>query len=324
MKLSEVINIEFVRSTINLFEEKSEDKSTNDAKNKAREAAISVILGCDKIARDKFIDDDQVGNRWKIIETSLRRSLASIPLSITSEMNLEFSYVKHRGGRSKNFDFEAVYTHKPDRREYVKAVEFKFGKSIYDQPQFLSIYANNSSFITPESQSFPNFFYDNFAPDLVPHAKVNLPSKDLYLSKIFGTARNELPFFKNLYEFKMKSDLNRATLKNISDFAIDAYLRTFPELTNCLDYESINRMFSPQIDKYFISWNYESMSANVEYFLKNDMQVMDTIDLKKNSSELFSSLVFTNLNGKKIEALLRWKNHACILGPAWQVKLRRN
>ena len=65
------------------------------------------------------------------------------------------------------------------------------------------------------------------------------------------------------------------------------------------------------------------MSANDENFTEKDMKITNEFTLKQNSNGQYNSLVFKNLNENKIEALLRWKNHACILGPAWQVKLQR-
>jgi serine/threonine protein kinase len=121
-----------VRSTINLFENKADDRALNDANNKAREAAVDFLMGSDKAASQKFTNDDQVGDRWKIVESSLREALKSIPESITGETDLEFSHVTHRGGRSKNFDFDSVYRHKVSLQQNTKSVEFKFGNSIYE------------------------------------------------------------------------------------------------------------------------------------------------------------------------------------------------
>jgi hypothetical protein len=83
-------------------------------------------------------------------------------------------------------------------------------------------------------------------------------------------------------------------------------------------------LFQNQVNKFFVSWSYETMSANVENFSEQDMKIKSEFELKLNSNNQYNSLVFNNLNGNRIEALLRWKNHACILGPAWQVKLQRS
>ena len=99
---------------------------------------------------------------------------------------------------------------------------------------------------------------------------------------------------------------------------------SFEDGKNFLDYDSINSLFKNQVTKYFISWSYETMSANVENFSEKDMKINSGFTLKENSRGQYNSLVFKNLNENKIEALLRWKNHACVLGPAWQVKLQRS
>ena len=314
----------FVRTTIDLFENKADDRSQNDANNKAREAAVDFLMGSDKAASEKFTNDPQVGSRWKIVEASLREALKSIPESHAGETDLEFSHVEHRGGRSKNFDFDSVYRHKVTLEQKTKSVEFKFGNSIYDQPQFLSIYATPAYFITSESQPFSEFFYDNYGSSLATLANTKLPERAFYLSKIFGTSRGVHPFFTNLHKYKTSNDSNKEALKNISDNAIEGYLKTFESQENHLDYVAINAMFRNQVTKFFISWSYETMSANVENFTEKDMKVTSEFSLKQNSNGQYNSLVFKNLNENRIEALLRWKNHACILGPAWQVKLQRS
>ena len=318
------LDTQFVRTTIELFENKADDRALNDANNKAREAAVDFLMGSDQAASQKFTNDPQVGDRWKIVESSLREALKSIPESHTGETDLEFSHVKHRGGRSKNFDFDSVYRHKVSLQPNTKSVEFKFGNSIYDQPQFLSIYATPAYFITSESQSFAEFFYDNYGSSLATLANTKLPERGFYLSKIFGTSRSAHPFFTNLHNHKTANDSNKEALKNISDNAIEGYLKTFESGDNSLDYAAINALFKNQVNKFFISWSSESMSANVENFSDKDMTIKTEFALKKNSNGQYNSLVFTNLNSNKIEALLRWKNHACILGPAWQVKLQRS
>ena len=318
------LDTHFVRTTIDLFENKADDRSQNDANNKAREAAVEFLMGSDKAASEKFTKDPQVGSRWSLVEASFREALRSLSESHAGETDLEFSHVKHRGGRSQNFDFDSVYRHKVTLEQKTMSVEFKFGNSIYDQPQFLSIYATQAYFITSESQPFSEFFYDNCGSSLATLANTKLPERTVYLSKIFGTSRNAHPFFTNLYKYKVASDSNKEALKKISDDAIDGYLKTFTSQENFLDYDAINAMFRKQVTKFFISWSYKTMSANVEYFTEKDMKITNEFTIKQNSNGQYNSLVFKNLNANKIEALLRWKNHACILGPAWQVKLQRS
>ena len=318
------LDTQFVRTTIDLFENKADDRALNDANNKAREAAVDYLIGSDKAASAKFTSDPQVGERWRIVESSLREALNSIPQSFTGETELEFSHVNHRGGRSKNFDFDSVYRHRVNLEQKTKSVEFKFGNSIYDQPQFLSIYSTRAYFITSDSQPFAEFFYDNYGSSLAALANTKLPERAFYLSKIFGTSRSAHLFFTNLHKYKTSNDSNKEALKKISDDAIEGYLKTFENQENHLDYDAINAMFRNQVTKFFISWSYETMSANVENFTEKDMKINNEFSLKQNSKGQYSSLVFKNLNENKIEALLRWKNHACILGPAWQVKLQRS
>ncbi len=321
--MSVSLDTKFVRSTIDLFEKKAANKAENDKNNKSREAAVGFLLGEDKIASSKFITDPLVGERWKIVESNLRECLISIPEALDDDRNFEFSHLKHRGGRSTNFDFDAVYSHKSSSAQKTESVEFKFGKSIYDQPQFLSIYAKPGTMITSDSEPFAEYFYDNFAPKLAPFAKVELPERDFYLSKIYGTSRDIDPFFLNLYEFKMESKSNKEKLKEISNIAISNYLKTFSDGTNSLDFEAINDLFSNQIVKRFVSWDHKTKTAKLEFFEENDMKIATEFKLKLNKKGQSTSLVFTNSNEKNIQALLRWKNHACILGPGWQVSLKR-
>ena len=317
------LDTEFVRSTIELFEKKAANKAENDKNNKSREAAVGFLLGEDKLAASKLTEDPHVGERWKIVESNLRECLISIPEALDSDTNFEFAHLIHRGGRSTNFDFDAVYSHKSSSAQKTESVEFKFGKSIYDQPQFLSVYAKTGTMITSDSEPFAEYFYDNFAPKLAQLAKVELPERGFYLSKIYGTSRDVDPFFVNLHIFKMESKSNKEKLKEISNTAISEYLKTFSDKTNSLDFEAINDLFRNQIVKRFVSWDHKTKTAKLEFFEEGDMTIADEFELKLNRKGQRTSLVFTNSNEKKIQALLRWKNHACILGPGWQVYLKR-
>ena len=112
-------------------------------------------------------------------------------------------------------------------------------------------------------------------------------------------------------------------LKEISNTAISEYLKTFSDKTNSLDFEAINDLFRNQIVKRFVSWDHKTKTAKLEFFEEGDMTIADEFELKLNRKGQRTSLVLTNSNEKKIQALLRWKNHACILGPGWQVYLKR-
>ena len=43
------LDTQLVRTTIDLFENKADDRSQNDANNKAREAAVDFLIGSDAL-----------------------------------------------------------------------------------------------------------------------------------------------------------------------------------------------------------------------------------------------------------------------------------
>jgi hypothetical protein len=60
-------------------------------------------------------------------------------------------------------------------------------------------------------------------------------------------------------------------------------------------------MFRNQVTKFFISWSYETMSANDENLTKKDMKITNEFTLKQNSNGQYNWLVFKNLNEKKFK-----------------------
>ena len=60
-------------------------------------------------------------------------------------------------------------------------------------------------------------------------------------------------------------------------------------------------MFTNQVTKFFISLSYETMSANYENLTKKDMRITNEFTLNQNSNGQYNSLVFKNLNEKKLK-----------------------
>ncbi len=71
-----------------------------------------------------------------------------------------------------------------------------------------------------------------------------------------------------------------------------------------------------------MSWDESQETFIAEEFTRDAMTVASGPTFKRRPSGLRSAVVMTNRAGHAIEALLRWKNDNCLLGPAWQVSLR--
>ena len=85
-----------------------------------------------------------------------------------------------------------------------------------------------------------------------------------------------------------------------------------------LDIDSINEVFSTtkQIDKHYIM--YKDGKFYEDRIKKEELDVKKIEKIKNNNS-----IVLETNTSSKICMLLRWKNHAGILFPAWQISINR-
>lgn len=300
-------------------------RSTNDAMNSDRELAIEMLFSADSDVRDSLIKVSPDRVEWKRIRSEFEDAIERFMLvggPGVSPQKGSLSRVKRLGGRNRNFDFEGSFQSSSGVVANLK-IELKRGESIYDQPQFLQLYARDGNMVSQDASSYAEWFYDHHLVAVSRLAGTSLPSKQDYLRKCYGTDYEVFPHTKVLYG-RLEAKDGRVTkgLKEIAFTSIDSYLAMLEQTPSLVDMASIQERLSQQLGKLFVSWDSNRREFAVEVFSQDAMTLTGKISFKRRPSGERSCLVVTNRANHPIEALLRWKNRSCLLGPAWQISLK--
>jgi len=175
--------------------------------------------------------------------------------------------------------------------------------------------------VTGSVDPYSAWFFDNYISDVAKLAGVTAPTRSEYLMKCFGTDYEVFAHTKLLYRLDVRGSLVNKRLQALAFTSIDQYLAKLESDHSLVDLKSIQARLDAQLGKLFVSWSPDSQDFAVEIFSKESMALTSSISTKKRSSGQRSCLVITNQAGQPIQALLRWKNHNCLLGPAWQISL---
>ncbi len=259
-------------------------KDQNDHVNKKREVIIKNILN--KTLPKKWFSSPQ----WFKIALGLKDFLKPLEQKYGT-----FVECIHKAGRTFNYDFVFVF-----KNESVK-IEFKCNvDSISKYPEILSVASNAFT----KNISYPEYFYDMYLTALT---DLQLPSKEFYLKNIHKHKVND-PFFVELKKI--------TNAKITVDESIDDYLTN--KLT--FDYTAFKTKLQDQFDKVFMLYRNETFyQEQIE-----NSEIIEEINLKKGRTD-FNNTIILKTNGKaEYHLLLRWKNHAGVLFPAWQVKYKLN
>jgi hypothetical protein len=127
---------------------------------------------------------------------------------------------------------------------------------------------------------------------------------------IFQIDYDKLDIFKELYN-------NETKIKDLKKKIVDNSIKQYLSSGVNLDIEDINNTFEKkQINKTYIMYNnglfYEDSIS------KDELTVIDVEKINKNNC-----LILETNSISKIHMLLRWKNYAGILYPAWQISIKR-
>lgn len=302
-------------------------RGTNDAMNSDRESAIEMLFSADPDVRDLLIKDSPDRAEWIRVRSEFEDAINSFMLvggHGVEPQRGNISTVKRLGGRSRNFDFEGSFESTSGVVTSLK-IELKRGESIYDQPQFLQLYARDGNVVTRHVSSYAEWFYDRYLAEVSRLAGTSLPSKQDYLQRCCGTDYKAFPHTKVLYD-RLKADDDRVSkaLKEIAFTSIDSYLAKLEQTPSVVDMTSLQERLNEQLGKLFVSWDSHKREFAVEVFSKNAMTLDGKVSFKTRPSGERSKLVVMNRAHHPIEALLRWKNRSCLLGPAWQISLKSN
>jgi hypothetical protein len=301
-----------------LFEAGPRKKAHNDEDNKKREDIIRDLFSPDEDVRRKYLAHPSNGSFWKSIRDGFDAALKGFRSPPKSEVPGPYIInLEKAAGRKQRFDYIAK-TLWADDSSGLK-LEFKRGHSIFDQPQFLSLYAKRGKVTHVDVVSYPEYLFENFDNELEKISGVKLPSQAEYLSNVFGTNYGSMPIFKALYDATKTG--SRGALLDLQYRSINNYLKFLGTKENMIDTNAFQSELTSQREKLFVSWDTATQDFNVEQFTLDDITLKGSVSLKAGRNGL-NVVEFENLAGNKIEALLRWKNGPCVLGPAWQIGLR--
>lgn len=269
-------------SILVFFKPSSRDK--NDATNKLREVILENIL------HSPNTDDEQYGEQWRKVQESWKKALHNL-----TDKPYDQIQVIRKGGR-KNHDFHIDYFQDSACVDH-KVVEFKFGKSMKQVPQIISLYTHFNLF--PENYAI--YYYDNYLDKYLSYVGIKKPLLEEYLSEVYKSKYTH-PFFATLRERETEHKSIKSSIVNES---IEEYLKS--NATQILLPVLYEKIQSTQ-QKTYLLWNEKEFTTHHFQF---EPLVYDHVN--KNT-------LFITSGAYTLKLLLRWKNHKGILGPAWQIK----
>jgi hypothetical protein len=294
---------------INLFYEKS-CKAKNSESNKKREIIIEKLL-------NNEIPKEYLNNKeWKDLYDALQKYIF--------KKNLESFKCIRKGGRCNKYDFEFIVKYRSGVT-ITKKVEFKYNtKFVKNLPQFLSLYSNFNLYNDNLVPQYSEFFYDNFIEKLSENAEIKVSDKKLYLKYIHQTNYDKYDWFR-LMKNKENNKEYVKEKKELVDESIDLYLLLLElhyKEHGHLMIDKINKKLLDQVEK-----EYMCFKNGVFYYdklLKEELHIIDLKELKSNKDGYNNTLIFsTKSKTSEIHFLLRWRNCAGILMPAWQISIKR-
>lgn len=275
-------------------------RKDNDKYNNIREKILYNIWN--NLVPEYFYDNI----KWEKIQQQLNQYIKDIG----SNYDYTRYVIEKDGGRNKNNDFSLLFYNNKDVIG-IEKIEFKYNlKQIKNGSQFLSI--KSDTFIKKDSMSYVDYFYDNYITEiaeLINYPKSEIPLKIEYKKYIHSEKYDKMLFTK---ELKKKDIEIKKDKKKIVDKSIEKYLSIIQ-----IDIDEINKiLLSKHNNKQYLL--YQNGIFYKDYISIKDINII-TFEKIKNKN----SLVFNSESKAKINMLLRWKNYAGILYPAWQISITK-
>jgi hypothetical protein len=301
-----------------LFTSGPRSKEFNDQDNKKREEILATLLDSDVGTRNSLLEDAPDATYWKTLRKKLVEAIAPILESKSGSSQTSDVFAQRKGGRSQNYDILAFLGKFKDETSGLK-IEFKRGKSIYDHPQILSMYATEDFLISKSTESYPSYFYANFISEVEKILGTKKPDAKTYLTKVFQSSPTADPFFEAGYAYAKSG--GASTLQDIADDSIANYFAYLRKLPSFLDLSQIQAKLDVQSEKTFLSWDYKTQSFVVETIPLGSLKISGSPRFKASRKGKIHTLVLDTQSGAEVHALLRWKNHPCVQGPAFQIRV---
>ena len=225
-------------------------------------------------------------------------------------------------GRTNNYDF-LIHRIDPSTlsNDSSKRIEFKFNTGkVTESPQFLSLSSKLNT-------SYAEFFYDSYVDRITDLYTLPRIDRSTYLSLVHTTTYLSHPWFKTIYDNE-SVDLNKKQLKKqLVDESIHIYLTThyIPLLTPEVIANWNEKLATTQQDKTYMLYDVSKKIFIIDYISPMELTISkSTMTTRVNKSNHVHTLVFFTHKSTSIHMLLRWRNHAGVLNPAWQISIRRD
>lgn len=277
---------------------KTGTRGQNDAHNKIREAILCFLA-------DPLNEEYSIHEKWNILYNCFHAALTAICKTNYSKVE-----IKTMAGRQHNYDFAAIF-YDSEHIEICRAkLEFKHNsKSLLKIPQILSL-IDRHGLIT--ELSYSSYYYTNYLDAhllAIGYAGAK-PLLEEYVSLVSGIDYDKHPMFAF-----MKTAESAAT-KTIAKESIQKYLEIYWNKLNVVSLTT--KLIESQRGKFFLLWdisNPNNAKFNIETLSDADLTIT-TVDRVKNKN----AIVVASAN-YEFHLLLRWRNHAGIMNPAWQISL---
>lgn len=275
-------------------------RKDNDENNKMRENIICAIIN-NKIPEKYY----KHSRRWN----KLKHNIELFIYELIGHNSITDILCIIRGGRKYNYDFTITV----NNIEY--NIEFKFNvANIESMPQFVSPIKTNKYL----SQSYEEYYYDNYLPQLISKDNDRYPDRDVYLNEIHSNKPKCMKYFQDIY-YKGCNNSSRYTGDNE---AVEFY-----KLSNNIDKNSRKAFINTsELNIKTLSEYLQETQKNKIYMLyKNNRfykQIANIEDYNlvrwERYPEKFKYIAYS-VSGKSLDILLRWKNGNGIAFPAFQI-----
>jgi hypothetical protein len=281
---------------VQLFYSASGGREANDANNRVREAVLLGFFTGDPAFEDPVYQPLRAEfNTWLVAK---KAALGLPPETPT---------VAQAGGGRKNADFSL------DMGGFSLRPEFKYGAtSLKAVPQFLSIAANRN---WHEGESYAAYFYDSYLAQVCAiYGVSHTMSREEYVARVHSDSYKP-PLFAALYKAENEgTDAQKLEKKRLVDTSIRLWLETVKDKT---DLAAINEVLATsQKEKTYLLCKAGKFYSDA--IRPEELVVTGVVGIR-----LGKLLVLQTATTTRLEMLLRWKNHAGVCFPAWQIKLRR-
>jgi len=296
-------------------------KAENDLSNSIRENILLFIFNREESELNEYISDPIYGIKWKILIKECNKVLNKIIIKIETELKLKGNYdfdVIKIGGR-KNNDF-TLKIYQDDKEIFLKKLEFKFNTNkITNIPEVVSLYENNVEY---NGIKYNEYFYDNIILKLIiEYPELGSITKEEYLKHINTSNDISKYSFLNKLQTIREKDPKKFDKKYFYT-SLDEYLKLSNECPFKVD-NIRDKIKEKVMDKEFIMWKPDINNINNSKFYNERLdENLDNLKFECIVGSTTKNTIILSTGNIKFHCLLRWKNHNCIRGTAWQISVK--